>query len=207
MEPGEHRVEAKLERHAPASQAVQVTKGGAVEVELAMTLAKSEAPGAVAVAQAAQGRDAGAGAPAAGLGPGAPAQPIPPPPPRSWVPAIALGATSAVGLAVGVTTTVLSRNARESADAHQGQIRQMNGRCIEPPSHVIQKCRELERETVRADSLGRVSVISYAASGALAIAAVTYALWPRRTASAGHGMRVLPQMHAGGGGVFVVGAW
>lgn len=83
----------------------------------------------------------------------------------------------------------------------------MNGRCIEPPSHLTQKCRELERETVRADSLGTVSVISYAASGALAIAAVTYALWPRRAAAAGHGLRVLPQMHAGGGGVFVVGAW
>ncbi|WP_437781588.1 PEGA domain-containing protein [Sorangium sp. So ce1097] len=210
VDPGEHRVEAMHLDYEPSSQTVSVAKGGTAEVKLAITPVRSEAQASAGVKTEGSGSATGAGVvgPVAGP-PAGSVEPPPPPPPekRNWVPVIALGGASAVGLAVGVTTTVLSRNARESADAHQGQIRQMNGRCIEPPSHLTQKCRELERETVRADSLGTVSVISYAASGALAIAAVTYALWPRRAASAGHGLRVLPQMHARGGGVFVVGAW
>ncbi|XXT25500.1 PEGA domain-containing protein [Sorangium sp. So ce429] len=205
--PGEHRVEARLAGYAPASQTVRVAKGGAMKVELAMAPLKSEAQNAGLVAKAAEGEGAPAGAPAAGRLPVVPVKPAAPPEERSWVPVIALGAASAVGLAVGITTTVLSRNARESADAHQEIIRQMNGRCIEPPSYVTQKCRELEHDAERAASFGTVSVVAYAASGALAIAAATYALWPRRPASVGHGLRVLPQTYAGGGGIFVAGAW
>ncbi|WP_437928498.1 hypothetical protein WMF37_04375 [Sorangium sp. So ce291] len=171
-----------------------------------MAAAKSEARDGAPVARAADGSETGAGTgPPAAQEP--PAAPVEPPQQRSWVPVIALGAASVVGLAAGITTTVMSRNARASADAHQESIRQANGRCIEPPSYVVQECRELEHEAGRADSLGTVSVVSYAASGALAIAAVTYALWPRRPASVDHGLRVLPQMHAGGSGVVVVGAW
>ncbi|WP_437571454.1 PEGA domain-containing protein [Sorangium sp. So ce542] len=43
VEPGEHRVEARLSGYETASQTVRVGKGGTVKVELAMTLAKSEA--------------------------------------------------------------------------------------------------------------------------------------------------------------------
>ncbi|XXY45689.1 hypothetical protein WME91_37385 [Sorangium sp. So ce269] len=210
IEPGEHRVEARLLGYAPASQTVKVAKGGSAEVALAMAAAKSDARDAAPVAKSAEGggtAGAPAGAPAAEKPPAVPVDPVAPPEERSWVPVIALGAASAVGLAVGITTTVLSRNARESADAHQEMIRQMNGRCIEPPSYVTQKCRELAHDAERAASFGTVSVVAYAASGALAIAAATYALWPRRPASVGHGLRVLPQTHAGGGGVLFVGTW
>ncbi|WP_438033124.1 PEGA domain-containing protein [Sorangium sp. So ce204] len=127
--------------------------------------------------------------------------------PRSWVPVIALGVASAVGLTVGVTTTVLSTNARASADKDEEALRYANGQCIEPPSDLTQHCRELRHEAKRAEGFGTASVVSYAASGALAIAAAAYALWPRRPPSASHGLRVLPRTHAGGGGVLVVGAW
>ncbi|XYH99208.1 PEGA domain-containing protein [Sorangium sp. So ce1128] len=210
VEPGEHRVDARLEGYAPASQTVTVAKGGKVEVALAMALARNEAPTTAGVTTegGASAPVAGAGAPMAERVPGGTEQPLPPPPEkRSWVPVIALGGASAVGLAVGITTTVLSRNARGDAEAHQEQIRQVNGRCIEPPSGLTNRCRDLERETGSAARFGTISVVSYAASGALAIAAVTYALWPQRTSSAGRALRVLPQTYAGGGGVFVAGAW
>ncbi|WP_437653854.1 PEGA domain-containing protein [Sorangium sp. So ce1182] len=210
VDAGEHLVEARLEGYAPASETVKVAKGASAAVTLTMALVKSEAKEAAPVAKSAAGggkAGAPARAPAAEKLPAVPVDPVAPPEERSWVPVIALGAASAVGLAVGITTTVLSRNARESADAHQEMIRQMNGRCIEPPSYVTQKCRELEHDAERAASFGTVSVVAYAASGALAIAAATYALWPRRPASVGHGLRVLPQTYAGGGGIFVAGAW
>ncbi|WP_437600636.1 PEGA domain-containing protein [Sorangium sp. So ce590] len=210
VEPGEHRVEVRLEGYGPASKTVKVAKGGTAVAALALPPLKSEGQETAPVANAAEGGSApgaAAGAPVAEMPPAVPAYPGPEPQKRSWVPVIALGAASAVGLAVGVTTTVLSRNARGTANAQQEVIRQASGRCIEPPSHVIENCRELEREAKRAESFGTVSVVSYAASGALAIAAVTYALWPQRRASADHGLRVLPQVHAGGGGIFVVGAW
>jgi hypothetical protein len=123
------------------------------------------------------------------------------------VPVIALGAASAVGLAVGITSTVLSRNARSDAEGYREEIRQANAGCIDPPSDLLDTCRDVESEAERAARFGTVSVIGYAASGALAVAAVTYALWPRRAAPAAHGVRVLPQTNVGGGGVVVVGAW
>ncbi|WP_437906975.1 hypothetical protein WME95_03375 [Sorangium sp. So ce327] len=126
---------------------------------------------------------------------------------RNWVPVITLGAASAVWLGVGIGMTVASRNARSDADGHRAQIEQVHGQCIEPPSDLIYRCRDVEREAGRAARFGTVSVVSYAASGALAIAAATYALWPQRATSAGRALRVLPQTYADGGGVFVVGVW
>ncbi|XXY45683.1 PEGA domain-containing protein [Sorangium sp. So ce269] len=210
VEPGEHRVEARLEGYAPASQTVSVAKGGTAEVALAMALAKREAQASTGVktegGKSAPG--AGAGAPVVEQPPAGPVEPPPPPPEkRSWVPVIALGAASAVGLTVGITAMVLSRNARSDAEGYREQIRQANGRCIEPPSDLIDTCRDVESEAGRAARFGTVSVVGYAASGALAVAAVTYALWPRRAAPAEHGVRVLPQTNVGGGGVVVVGAW
>ncbi|WP_437307795.1 PEGA domain-containing protein [Sorangium sp. So ce388] len=210
VEPGEHRVEAQLPGYETASQTVQVGKGRTAAVTLALALAKS-APQAAApsATEAVDGGapGAGAGGPAAERLPVAPLEPVPPPQERSWVPVITLGAASAIGLAVGVTTTVLSRNARSEAERYRAQIRQTNGRCIEPTNSVIGLCGDMDSEAGRAARFGTVSVVGYAASGALAIAAVTYALWPRRAAPAAHGLRVLPQTNVGGGGVVVVGAW
>ncbi|WP_437958868.1 PEGA domain-containing protein [Sorangium sp. So ce119] len=209
VEPGEHELEARQAGYAPASQTVTVAKGGAVEVKLALALAKSEGPTAAGTTAEGGGSAAGAGAggPVVGQPPEGPVEPQPLPEKRSWVPVIALGAASAVGLAVGITSTVLSRNARSDAEGYREQIRQANGRCIEPPIELIGTCRDVESEAVSAARFGTVSVVGYAASGALAVAAVTYALWPRRAAPAAHGVRVLPQTNVGGGGVVVVGAW
>ncbi|WP_437798780.1 PEGA domain-containing protein [Sorangium sp. So ce693] len=205
VEPGEHRVEARLEGYAPVSQTVKSAKGETADVGLAMVAVKSEAQTAGAKTEGGAGAaGVGAGAPVMGQ---PPAGPVEPPPKKNWVPVIALGAASAVGLAVGITSTVLSRNARSDAEGYREQIRQANGGCIDPQSDLIDTCRDVKSEAERAARFGTVSVIGYAASGALAVAAVTYALWPRRAAPAAHGVRVLPQTNVGGGGVVVVGAW
>ncbi|WP_437636426.1 hypothetical protein [Sorangium sp. So ce854] len=208
VDPGEHRVEAMHLDYEPASQTVSVGKGGTAEVELAMALAKSEGSRAAGTTAEGGGSVTGAGSvgPVAGQ-PAVPVEPQPPPEKRSWVPVIALGAASAVGLGVGIGMTVLSRNARSDAEGYREQIRQANGRCIEPPSELIDTCRDVENEAGRAARFGTVSVVGHAASGVLAAAAVTYALWPRRSGPATHGVRVLPQPNVGGGGVVVVGAW
>ncbi|WP_437279641.1 PEGA domain-containing protein [Sorangium sp. So ce375] len=205
VEPGEHQVEARQVGYAPASQTVTVAKGATAAVTLALAAAKSE--GATAAGTTEGGGSAvgaGAGGPVMGQ---PPAAPVEPPPKKNWVPVIALGAASAVGLAVGITSTVLSRNARSDAEGYREQIRQANRGCIDPPSDLNDTCRDVESEAERAARFGTVSVIGYAASGALAVAAVTYALWPRRAAPAAHGVRVLPVTNVGGGGVVVVGAW
>ncbi|WP_437992406.1 hypothetical protein [Sorangium sp. So ce145] len=169
-----------------------------------MVLAKGEAQAAGATAEGDTGVTA-----AAPVVEHPPAMPVerPPPPKRNWVPVITLGAASAVWLGVGIGMTVASRNARRDADGHRAEIRQVHARCIEPPSDLIDRCRDVEREAGRAARFGTVSVVGYAVSGALAIAAATYALWPQRAASTGRALRVLPQRYAGGGGVFVVGSW
>jgi hypothetical protein len=49
--------------------------------------------------------------------------------------------------------------------------------------------------------------VAYTASGVLAIAAVTYALWPRSGTKASGKVRVLPETQVGYGGIVVQGAW
>ncbi|MGK3997090.1 PEGA domain-containing protein [Sorangium sp. So ce1024] len=210
VEPGEHRVEARLEGYAPASETVQVGKGGAVEVKLVMAQAPSEAPGAAPVARAGEGAsvpDAGAGAPAAGLGLGGPVEPVPPPEKRSWVPVIALGAASAVGLGVGIGMTVASNNASADGRAQADAILRAGGGCPDAPPAHEQACSELRATASRVDTFGRAATVAYAASGALAIAAVTYALWPRSATVASGKVRALPEARIGYGGIVVQGAW
>ncbi|WP_437531687.1 hypothetical protein WME79_03180 [Sorangium sp. So ce726] len=192
-------------RTAWCEQRVRVAIGETADAALAKNEA-STAPGATT-----EGGESATGAGIVGLVTGPLAvlvEPRPLPDKRmNWVPVITLGAASAVWLGVGIGMTVASRNARSDADGHRAQIQQMHGQCIEPPSDLIYRCRGVEREAGRAARLGTVSVVSYAASGALAIAAATYALWPQRATSTGRALRVLPQAYADGGGVFIVGVW
>ncbi|AGP33787.1 hypothetical protein SCE1572_04305 [Sorangium cellulosum So0157-2] len=211
VEPGEHRVEARLEGYAPASQTVKVAKGGTAEVTLAMALAKSEANEATPVANAAEGASApgaGAGAPAAALAPAAPVEPASPPPPRSWVPVIALGAASVVGLGVGIGMTVASRNARSDADAQRAAILSRGPGCVNAPSDVASACDAFKDTAGSAEAFGTGALVAYVASGALAAGAVTYALWPRSaTTGSSVGIRPIVSLATSETMVGVVGAW
>ncbi|WP_104987011.1 PEGA domain-containing protein [Sorangium cellulosum] len=211
VEPGEHRVEARLAGYAPASGTVRVAKGGTAEVTLAMAPVKSEAgtTGAAPVANAAEGKKsapgADAGARTAEQPAEAPATPVPPPTKRSWVPAIALGAGSVVALGVGIGTTLASNAASDDAHDQSAAIINGGGQCVKPPASWVGACEQVRSDASRADTLGNVARVAYIASGALAIAAATYVFWPKPKAA--DAVTVLPVMRAGGAGVVVLGAW
>ncbi|WP_437578186.1 PEGA domain-containing protein [Sorangium sp. So ce887] len=211
VDAGEHRVEARLEGYAPASQTVKVAKGGTAAAALALVPVKSEAQEAAPGARAAEGGrapGAGAGAPAAEMPPAEPAYPGPEPQKRSWVPVIALGAASAVGLGVGVGMTVASRNARSEADAQRAAIMSRGPGCVHAPSDVASACGAFEDSTSRAGTLGTGAIVAYAASGALATGALVYALWPRSTVSGTSvGMRPTASLAADETMLGVVGVW
>ncbi|WP_437578191.1 PEGA domain-containing protein [Sorangium sp. So ce887] len=209
VEAGEHRVEARLEGYAPASETVKVAKGGTAAAALALVPVKSEAQEAAPGARAAEGGrapGAGAGAPAAEMPPAEPAYPGPEPQKRSWVPVIALGAASAVGLGVGIGTTVASNSANSEARAQQDKIFAAGGGCLASPSFAGQ-CAELQSAGERAGRLGDIALASYIASGVLATAALTYALWPTKRTEASTALLVLPEPRVDGVGFVMVGAW
>ncbi|XXY18895.1 PEGA domain-containing protein [Sorangium sp. So ce216] len=207
VEPGEHRVEARLEGYAPASETVKVAKGGSAEVALVMAAAKSEAQGATPVAKAAEGSapGAGAGAPAAQEPPAAPVEPEPPKEERSWVPVIALGAASVVGIGVGLGTTFASNAASDEAHRQSAAIIEGRGQCVMPESSWAGPCEQVRNDASRADTLGNVARVAFIASGAFAIAAATYVLWPKPKPSAY--ATALPVVHPDGAGFAVTGAW
>ncbi|WP_437531682.1 PEGA domain-containing protein [Sorangium sp. So ce726] len=201
VEPGEHQIEARLEGYAPVSQAVKSAKGETADVGLAMVPVKSE--GATAAGTTEGGGSAGAGARGPVAGP--PVVPQPVPEKRNWVPVIALGAASAVGLGVGIGTTVASNNASDDARKQTAEIVQGGAQCVKPQPSWVGRCEQVQSDLSRADTLGNVARVAYIASGVLAIGAVTYVLWPKSKRS--EPVIALPTMHSGGAGFAVMGAW
>ncbi|XXT17844.1 hypothetical protein WME94_47180 [Sorangium sp. So ce429] len=128
--------------------------------------------------------------------------------PRSWVPVLALGAASAVGLGVGVGFTVASNGAKAEGEAQQAAIWSAPGACVDAVSAYADACKELRKTASRADTFANVARVGYVASGVLAITAVTYALWPRDKGSGTAG-RVLavPRLHTSGAEIILDGAW
>jgi hypothetical protein len=206
VDPGEHRVEARHLDYEPASQTVSVAKGATAEVKLPMALVKNERP--TAGGTTTDGGTSAAGATAGGPVVGQPpAGPVEPPPKKNWVPVIALGAASAVGLGVGIGTTIASNNASADGHAQAEAILKAGGGCPDAPPAYSQACADLRTTASRVDTFGRAATVAYTASGVLAIAAVTYALWPRSGTKASGKVRVLPETHVGYGGIVVQGAW
>ncbi|WP_437715556.1 PEGA domain-containing protein [Sorangium sp. So ce448] len=199
VEPGEHQVEARQVGYAPASQTVTVAKGATAAVTLALAAAKSE--GATE-----GGGSAGARGPVAGP-PVVPVEPLPPPLKRNWVPVIALGAASAVGLGVGIGMTVARNGAGDDARAKRDEILGAGGECATPSDGFVRPCEELQSIGARGETLGNAARVAYIASGALAVAAVTYALWPRSRKAATERVRALPRVQTGNVGIDVVGVW
>ncbi|WP_437486512.1 PEGA domain-containing protein [Sorangium sp. So ce1014] len=208
VEAGEHRVEARLEGYAPASETVKVAKGGTAAAALALPPLKSEGQEAAPGARAAKGGSApgaAAGAPVAEMPPAVPAYPGPEPQKRSWVPVIALGAASVVGLGVGIGTTVASNAASDDAHKQSAAIIQGRGQCVKPASAWVGPCEQVRSDASRADTLGNVARVAFIASGAFAIAAATYVLWPKPKRS--ESAVALPVVHSDGAGIAVMGAW
>ncbi|WP_437875739.1 PEGA domain-containing protein [Sorangium sp. So ce513] len=204
LEPGEHVL---LMRHAGYEDAVLrvITGPGLTETIAHRLKPKAEkAPGAGAAgAPAAAGPRAGNDAPPAKL----PETTAAPREARSWVPVIALGAASAVGLGLGVGFTVASNRASAEVDAHGKAVDDAGGQCRKPTSAFADLCEELHDAGSRQETFGNAARVAFAASGALAIAAVSYALWPRAEPRGAASVRVLPDVSAHGAGVTLVSVW
>lgn len=202
LEPGRHVFGAELDGYKPAQEQIEPAAGHAGGIRLQLVRRDAEAPAAAGVPSAA-GPRAAKDAPPAKL----PETTAAPPEARSWVPAIALGATSIVALGVGIGMTAASSSARQEADEQREGIRSADGRCIEPPSGSVNRCEAFQRNADDAEIFGTAALVSYVAAGALATAATAYLLWPRRSRTASTGVQVFPTVRADGGALLLVGAW
>ncbi|WP_437586869.1 PEGA domain-containing protein [Sorangium sp. So ce1000] len=202
VEPGEHTVEARLDGYAPAQTSVRVGRGETAAVTLTMAATKGD--GARAPAGEARGHGSSAAQPVA-----KPGQHVPGPAhveQRSWVPVIALGAASAVALGVGVGMTVAANDATAEARSQQEAIFAGDGGCLESPAFAG-ACREFRRTTRRSDDLSNAAVVTYAASGAMAITALALALWPRESEAGRAAVRVVPGFGVRSAGIAVQTTW
>ncbi|HTN85732.1 MAG TPA: hypothetical protein VL242_18660 [Sorangium sp.] len=195
VEPGQHLL---VIRRAGYEDAVRplATGPGATE-EITIDLKPKAATGRRAAGVPVNG-DANAKAPAARAQAGEP---------RSWVPAIALGAASVVGLGVGVGFTLASNGASADARALREDILRVGPGCLDAPSALADRCAQLVRTTARSDRLRDVAGVTYIASGTVALAALAVALWPRSGSAPGSAVRVVPELRADTTGVSLVGAW
>jgi hypothetical protein len=135
-------------------------------------------------------------------------EPVAPREELSWVPVIALGAASVVGLGVGVGMTVASRNARSDAELQRATILSRGPGCVHAPSDVASACGAFEDSMSRAGTFGTGAIVAYAASGALAAGALVYALWPRSSELSGSvGIRPTVSLASGETTIGVVGVW
>ncbi|MGK3999688.1 hypothetical protein [Sorangium sp. So ce1024] len=126
---------------------------------------------------------------------------------RSWVPVIALGAASAVGLGLGVGFTVASNRASADLRAQRSALWHAGGDCIDALDERATACRELRRTAVRVDVHANAARLAYVTSSALAIAALTYAIWPGERSARAVSLRAGPGLDAGGASIAVVGSW
>jgi hypothetical protein len=188
VDPGARVFEARLAGHEGAREMMVAAKGGEGSVRLvlkALPVAVPAPAGSAAVPEKVVPR----------VGPEG----------KSWVPVAVLGAASVVGLGLGIGMTVASNGAKADADALRAAIRQDGGRCVEPSNTFVERCGEFESQASQAEDLGNATILTYAASGTLAAAAVVYALWPRKPAASG--ARAWPTLHVGSSGVSIEGVW
>ncbi|WP_437709316.1 PEGA domain-containing protein [Sorangium sp. So ce448] len=197
LEPGTHRLTARRDGYADAEKVVTVAAGTAQNLTLALVERKADPPAMPRATTSPAPIDE---TPAARTDAAPEAK-------RSWVPVIALGAASVVGLGVGVGMTVASNSANDEARAQSRSIQNAGEQCIESSSLFTERCRELHRLGSKAHDLGDVAFGSYIASGVLAVAAVTYVLWPSLAGTSSTGVSVRTDIHLSGGGIVAVGTW
>ncbi|MGK3968886.1 hypothetical protein WMF38_37210 [Sorangium sp. So ce118] len=127
--------------------------------------------------------------------------------PRSWVPVLALGAASAVGLGVAVGFTVASNGASDEAHAQREAILRDGPGCVHASGAVADRCAQFDRTTARSDRFRDFAGVTYIASGGVALAALAVALWPQRGPARASAVRVVPDLRANTVGLSLLGAW
>jgi hypothetical protein len=206
VEPGEHRIVIRRAGYEEVAMALMARAGVRETVPVAMKPLEVKAPMAkapeaerapVAGAAVVVGKVGKEKAPAAGARVEE----------RSWVPVIALGAASAVGLGVGVGFTVASNGASADARRFSDVLAGANEQCIKPREGFAETCTQTSRAASRAGTMGDVAFGSYIVSGGLAIAAIAVAVWPLPQKSTETPVRVVPFGAPGTAGIIAAGAW
>ncbi|WP_437853205.1 hypothetical protein [Sorangium sp. So ce363] len=195
VDPGQHLLVIRRAGYEDAVRPLATTPGATEEITIDLKPKAATARGAVG---APVNGEANTKAPAAGAQADEP---------RSWVPAIALGAASVVGLGVGVGFTLASNAASADARAQREAILRVGPGCLDAPRALADRCAQLARTTARSDRLRDVAGVTYIASGTVALAALAVALWPRTGSAPGSAVGVVPDLRANTAGVLLVGAW
>jgi hypothetical protein len=136
--------------------------------------------------------------------------PAPPPPPRSIVPVIALGAAGGAGIVAGAIFVGLRAGKVSDAEALRDTIAAKGGACVNGGgSAFATDCSALFSATGTGDTFGTVALVSFIVGGAALGGMAVYLLLPESTSArpATTGMRVLPVIGPGGGGLAASGSF
>ncbi|WP_437732383.1 PEGA domain-containing protein [Sorangium sp. So ce1335] len=210
LEPGEHVV--VLRRAGYEDEVVQVLAAPGISETVTRELkAKAVTAPEAAGAGAAGPRPATAGTgSAAGMGGAKPktsAAGASGEDKRSWVPVIALGAASAVGLGVAVGFTAASNGASADAHAQREAILRDGPGCVNASGAVAERCAQFSRTTARSDRFRDMAAVTFIASGTVALAALAVALWPQSGRTQVSAVRVIPELRGDTAGLSLFGAW
>jgi hypothetical protein len=180
VEPGDHTFEAKLDGYSAAPVRVSLLPGASTDVTLA-------------------------------LSPAAPAPPAPDAQPRrrSIVPGLGLGAVAAVGIGGGIAFLVMSAGSKSDAQTESAGIVHAGKSCVPGAGNYdTALCGDLSNKAQAYVTYHDVAVGSFIAGGVVVAGTAAYFLWPsRQVPAAARGLRVVPIVGAGDGGVLVSGSF
>jgi hypothetical protein len=191
LNPGPHKLEARLSNGASAKEALEVEAGKSYEI--ALVLRKPSAGAAAAIVPAS--------APPAEAKVQEPPAPIAPPPvpdekaAPNWVPVMVSGGLAVVAAAVGTGFLLDARSAKNDAETQLDKAEAEFGAypCDSPTGGAVTSCQELESTLARRDRSMTGATVSFVVGGIFAAGAIgSYFLWrkpsqPRVDASVGPG--------------------
>ena len=190
LNPGPHKLEARMNNGAAAKETLEVEAGKSYEVALVLDKPNTSAvpPGAAAVAPVEAKKQE-------------PPTTIEQPPVRdektapNWVPVIVSGGLAVVATAVGTGFLIDAKSAKNKAATQLDDAEAAYGPypCDKPTGAAATSCQELESTLSRRDRSMTASTVSFVAGGVFAAGAIaSYFFWrkpgePRVDASVGPG--------------------
>lgn len=213
VEPGSRNVEAQLTGYEPARLVVQASKGSAQTVEITLTANKvppTPTPIMSSTPAAPAPLAGGGGVDESNRGAAAPPPVFAPEDAPKSVPLIVAGLTlGAVGLGMGIGSTVAAAGERSDAESQRGEVlaREPRGCAASPAAGT--PCGDLADALSANDTFRGLSVVGFAVGGAALVGTIVYLLLPSSatplptTGATGGGIRVAPVFDGSMGGLMV----
>jgi hypothetical protein len=137
--------------------------------------------------------------------------PLPPPPKRSVVPGVVMSAAAGAGVIAGIGLLAGAGSKASSASDMHDAIAKAGHTCTAGAPTFDSRCDQLKSTTKTADTLHSVGVGGLVVGGVVAAGAITYFLWPQRSAANATqqqgALRLLPIASPNGGGLLLVGTY